>query len=440
MIDLPENYRLKFRIGPVSVDRIVNPPAIHASLFGMQIDRTITTHLGLDLSGGTHLVLEADMTGVTPQDRNTALESARQVIERRVNFLGVGEPVVQSAKSADYYRIIVELPGITNVDQAVALLGQTAKLEFREFTDAALATPPATPEQYLALTEPVGVTGADLKRAFLSYNSQTGEPEVGIEFTADGGKKFGDVTTRLIGQRLAIFLDNFLLSAPTVQTAITEGSGVITGQFTQSEAKTLALQINAGALPVPVTVVEKRTVEATLGAEAVRKSVVAGGVGLAIVLVFMIAQYGALGMLADAALFLYGLITFALFRLIPVTLTLPGVAGFVLSIGMAVDSNILIFERYKEERRAGRPWRIAMEYGFGKAWDSIRDANFTTLLTCMILFNPGNWQFLPTSGIVRGFAVTLFLGVLVSLFTGIVVTRTLIRVLYKEKESERIQN
>ena len=194
------------------------------------------------------------------------------------------------------------------------------------------------------------------------------------------------------------------------------------------------MQLNAGALPVPVTVVEKRSVGATLGTESVVKSVRAGLVGLAIVAVFMIAQYGRLGILADLALVLYGLLTFAIFRLIPVTLTLPGIAGFILSIGMAVDSNILIFERYKEEKRAGRPWKVAMELGFGKAWDSIRDANFTTLITCLVLFNPGNWSLLPISGLVRGFAITLFIGVLVSLFTGIVVTRTLIRVLYKEKD------
>jgi preprotein translocase subunit SecD len=433
VIDIPENFRLKFGIGPLTVDRVINPPTLDVTIGRTRIFKSFRTRTGLDLSGGTHLVMQADMEGIVAADRATALESARQVIERRVNFLGVGESVIQSAVSKDSYRLIVELPGITNAEAAVGLIGQTAKLEFREFTEQALATTSATPEQLLAFTVPVGLTGADLARASLVFSPQTGEPQVGIEFTADGAKKFGDITTRLVGKPLAIFLDDFLLSAPRVDTAITGGSGVITGTFTQNDAKLLAAQLNAGALPVPVRAVENRTVGATLGAAVVQKSVRAGAAGLVIVALFMVAQYGILGVLAVAALVLYGLATLALFRIIPVTLTLPGIAGFLLSIGMAVDSNILIFERYKEEKRAGVPWKIAMEHGFGKAWDSIRDANVTTMLTCIILFNPGNWQFLPSSGLVRGFALTLFLGVLIGLFTGIVVTRTFIRVLYREK-------
>ena len=195
-----------------------------------------------------------------------------------------------------------------------------------------------------------------------------------------------------------------------MSTAITDGRAVITGRFSVEQAKNLSLQLAAGALPVPVSVVEKRTIGASLGAASVAKSIRAGLIGLTIVAIFMIAQYGRLGLLADLALIVYGLVTFALFRIIPVTLTLPGIAGFILSIGMAVDSNILIFERYKEERRRGKPSGIAMEQAFGRAWDSIRDANVTTILTAIILYNPGNWQFLPMSGMVRGFALTLFLG------------------------------
>jgi len=283
------------------------------------------------------------------------------------------------------------------------------------------------------MTKPVGLTGKDLKRATVTFDTTTGSPEVGLQFTSEGGKKFGDVTRRLVGKPLGIFLDDAPITIPVVKQEIIDGQAVINGTFTQDEAKNLALQLNAGALPVPVSVVEKSTVGATLGQTSVEKSVYAGSVGLVIVAIFMIAQYGWLGLLADMALVVYGLLTFAIFRSIPITLTLPGIAGFILSIGMAVDSNILIFERFKEEKRAGRPWKVAMELGFGKAWDSIRDANFTTLITCAILYNPGNWEFLPSSGMVRGFAVTLFIGVLASLFTGIIVTRTFVRVLYKEK-------
>lgn len=432
IIDLPENYHLKFSAFGKTVDRVINPPTFRFTLFGNRVEKTFTTALGLDLAGGSHVVLEADMKGITSSDRVAALESSKEVIERRVNFFGVSEPVVQTSIGEKTYRIIVELPGVSDVERAIALIGQTAKLDFRELTKESVATDAAT---FITLenTKSVGITGKDLKRATLEYSTQTGEPEVAIEFTADGSTKFADVTGRLKGKQLAIFLDSFPVTAPVVQTAITDGRAVITGSFTKDAAKALALQLNAGALPVPVSVVEQRTVGATLGAESVTKSVRAGLVGLSLVAVFMILQYGKLGILADFALLLYGLLSFGVFRVLGITLTLPGIAGFILSIGMAVDSNILIFERFKEEKRAGKPWSIAMEQAFGKAWDSIRDANFTTIITTLILYNPGNWQFLPASGLVRGFAATLLIGVLMSLFTGIVASRTFIRVLYKEK-------
>ncbi len=433
VIDLPEKYRLNVNIGFLHIDQNINPPAVDMNVFGFPIKKSFTTHLGLDLSGGTHVTLAADMKDIAVQDRINALESAKQVMERRVNFFGISEPIVQSSRSNDTYRIIVELPGVTNVEEAVAMIGQTARLEFRELTDtnfAATTSALITP----ANTKSVGISGKDLKRAGISFSSKTGEPEVALEFTAQGAKKFAETTKRLIGKPLAIFLDDIPVSAPIVNTEVPDGNAVISGNFTQEAAKTLSLQLNAGALPVPVTVLEKRTIGATLGQESVVKSTRAGAIGLAIVAIFMILKYGRLGILADLALILYGLISFALVRFIPITLTLPGIAGFILSIGMAVDSNILIFERYREELRRGKPWNIAMELGFSKAWDSIRDANFTTIITCIILFNPGNWYALPSSGMVRGFALTLLIGVLTSLFTGIVVTRTLIRVLYKEKQ------
>lgn len=422
-VDIPNGYHLKFQLGPLKVDRIFSTT------------NRFTTKFGLDLSGGTELVLDANMKGIAAADRSSALDSASQVIERRVNFFGVTEPIVQTAISQSSYRIIVELPGISDVNQAIALVGQTAQLDFREFTNPnASISATTTYAELLDMTKSVGITGKDLSRATVTFDSTTGAPQVGLQFSAEGGKKFADVTTRLVGKPLGIFLDNMPITIPVVKQAITDGQAVINGTFTQDEAKNLALQLNAGALPVPVSIVQKSTVGATLGQSSVTKSIHAGTVGLTIVALFMIAQYGWLGLMADLALIVYGLLTFAIFRAIPITLTLPGIAGFILSIGMAVDSNILIFERFKEEKRAGRPWKVAMEFGFGKAWDSIRDANFTTLITCGILYNPGNWDFLPSSGMVRGFAVTLFIGVLASLFTGIVVTRTFIRVLYKEHD------
>jgi preprotein translocase subunit SecD len=432
-VDLPENYRINFRLGNIVVDRIINPLGIHINTLGISLNKDFKTQLGLDLSGGAHLALEADMKDIQAADRVSALESAKQVIERRVNMFGVSEPIIQSSHNQDSYRIIVELSGVTDVGRAVELIGQTAQLEFREFKQDAISTTAAYIVPTLGNTISTGLTGKELKRAVVSFSTQTSEPEVAIEFTGVGTTKFAEITKRLVGKPLAIFLDDTPVTAPRVNTEILDGKAVITGSFTADTAKILALQLNAGALPVPVSIVEKRTVGATLGQESVVKSVRAGAIGLIIVAVFMIAKYGWLGLLADCALILYGLLNYAIFRIVPITLTLPGIAGFLLSIGMAVDSNILIFERFKEEKRLGKPWKVAMELGFGKAWDSIRDANFTTIITCAVLFNPGNWQMLPSSGMVRGFAVTLFIGVVTSLFTGIIVTRTLIRVLYKEK-------
>jgi preprotein translocase subunit SecD len=429
--DLPENYKLTIPFFGKSQTITINPPSIDTYIFGVHIKKEFKTRLGLDLAGGTQLTLEADMASIPQADRKDSLESAKQVIERRVNFFGVSEPVIQSAVSADTYRIIVELPGVTNTDDAIALVGQTAQLEFREYIKEPVATDSGFLIPTIDNTASVGITGRDLKKSSLQFNSQTGEPEVGIQFTPDGTKKFADVTKRLLNKPLAIFLDDIVVTAPRVSSEIADGQAVITGSFTVDEAKQLSIQLNAGALPVPVKIVEKRTIGATLGADSVTKSLRAGGIGLGLVALFMITQYGWLGLLADIALLMYGLITLFLYRFIPVTLTLPGIAGFILSIGMAVDSNILIFSRYKEELRRGKPWQIAMELGFGKAWESIRDANFTTIITSIILFNPGNWSFLPTSGLVRGFAATLFLGVVTSLFTGIVVTRTFIRMFYR---------
>ncbi|MBI4999430.1 protein translocase subunit SecD [Candidatus Gottesmanbacteria bacterium] len=421
IIALPKNYPLKISFGPVKIDQVISSPDIDVSFGNFKIHKEIFLHLGLDLQGGTHLVLEADMKDINPPDRTQALDSARGVIERRVNFYGLTEPVVQSAKVGENYRIIVELPGIKDKDKAIAEIGQTAKLEFREW----IATQAAE----------TGISGKDLKKAAVEFDPNTGAPYVAIEFTNEGGKKFGDLTTRLVNQRMPIFLDQRIISDPVVQEPITGGRGRITGQFTIEEARKLARQLNAGALPVPIKVLEERSIGATLGQESVQKSLRAGAIGLALVALFMWLYYGRLGFLADLALAVYGLLSLAIFKLLPVTLTLPGIAGFILSIGMAVDANILIFERTREELRSGKPWQQALELGFGRAWDSIRDANFTTLITCFILFNPMSWSFLPSFGMVRGFALTLAIGVLTSLFTGIIVTRTLLRVFYKPKNT-----
>lgn len=434
-ICLPENFRVHFKVQKSKVDFTINPLSINTSFFGMPVKKEFTTKLGLDLKGGSHLVFETDTSKVKPGDLQDALLSARDIIEKRVNFFGVSEPVVQTLKSGNIYRISVDLPGIEDVSQAVGLIGQTAQLRFMEEAqvDPKIAT---TTSLLNRLTKYTGLGGNDIKKASVTFDNQNGQPQVALQFTTNGAKLFADVTGRNVGKPVGIFLDYFPLSAPTVQQKITEGNAVITGNFTVDQAKQLAISINSGALPLPIKLVEQRNIGPTLGALEVKKSVIAGFFGLLMVLSFMILYYGKLGLIASLALIIYGLISFALFRAIPVVLTLPGIAGFILSIGMAVDSNILIFERIKEEMRKGKNFNIAVRLGFGRAIDAIKDANITTLTVAFILFNPMNWEFLPQFGMVRGFALTLAIGVGTSLFTGVVITRRLIDAFYKENKAK----
>jgi preprotein translocase subunit SecD len=393
-------------------------------------EKDFSTRFGLDLKGGSHLVFETDTTKVKKEDLQDALNSSRDIIEKRVNYYGVSEPVVQTIKSGNIYRISVDLPGINNVSEAIALIGKTAQLSFKE--EASLEAKIATTTPIIArLTKDTGLTGKDIKKASVTFDNQNGKPQVALSFTKEGADLFAVVTKRNIGKPVAIVLDNFILSAPTVQQEILEGNAVVTGNFTIEEAKKLAISINSGALPLPIKLVEQKNVGPTLGEIEVKKSVYAGLVGLTMVLIFMIGYYGKLGIIASAALIIYGLISLAIFKIIPVVLTLPGVAGFILSIGMAVDSNILIFERIKEEMRKGKDFQIAIQLGFGRAIDAIKDANITTLTVAFILFNPLNWEFLPQFGMVRGFALTLGIGVATSLFTGVVITKRLIEIFYK---------
>jgi len=379
--------------------------------------------LGLDLQGGSHLVYQADLKEIAPEAQKDAMASARDVIERRVNAFGVSEPLVQVSGSD---RIIVELPGIKDVNEAIKLIGQTPFLEFREENpDPGTVKPDAdgnvnlTADQAFKATT---LTGKQFKRATMEFDQRTGVPQIILQFDAEGTKLFSEITSRNLQKRVAIFLDGEILSAPTVQSAITDGRAVITGQFTVQEAKDLVTRLNSGALPVPIKLIAQQNVGATLGLQSVRKSVAAGLIGFAIVALFMLIYYRLPGLLAVLALSIYTLLSLAMFKIFGITLTLAGIAGFILSIGMAVDANILIFERMKEELRKGKTLGLAVEDGFNRAWLSVRDSNFSSLITTFILGYFG-------SSIIRGFAITLALGILVSMFTAITVTRTFLRLL-----------
>ena len=461
--------------------------------------RRETWRLGLDLQGGTHLVYEADMSEIEPQLRAEALDLARDIIERRVNAYGIGEPIIQVQGDE---RISVQLPGFTDVEEARQLIGQTAILDFRRLAEAdegvttlsdaitpgtttlsvvdaskfqagnscrislwnsedikiasvdtssntiTLATavsnshdPGTDILQWVPATGTVEGEQKQLTGEYFTSDSrvqidqQSNRPLVSFTMKNDEGiALLAEITGNLINQPLGIFLDNEYISAPTVQNKLEFGTGVITG-LTLAEAKRLAIQLNQGALPLPLEERMAHNVDATLGADSLKKSLIAGGIGLGLVLLFMIGYYRLPGLLASFSLIIYVLIILAIFKLLPITLTLAGIAAFILSIGMAVDANVLIFERLKDELRKGRTVGAAIESGFDRAWSSIRDSNLSTILICIIL-----WWFGNTLGttMVMGFAITLLIGVLVSMFTAIIITRTFLRLFIGSQLAQKL--
>ncbi len=370
--------------------------------------------LGLDLVGGSRLVLEAvpsaDVKKITPD----VMDSLQYAIENRINAMGVGETNVQKVGDK---RLMVEIPNITDTQKAKEFLGETAQLEFKE--------PGRTVDGYQEWIS-TGLTGKDLKKASAG-TSATGEWIVSLEFNADGAKKFAELTRRLVGKQMAIFFNGKLQSAPRINEEIVGGraqiSGGADGGFEYSEVKNMVDLLNAGALPVAANIIEENSVGPSLGADSIQKSQFAGLIGISLVMLFMIAYYRVPGLIASIALCIYSLIVFAIFKIIPVTLTLAGIAGFILSIGMAVDANILIFERTKEELKTGRSLFTAINSGFDRAFTSIFDSNMSTIITCIILYLLG-------TGTVKGFALTLAIGVLVSMFSAITVTKNLMHLIF----------
>lgn len=398
-----------------------NPPAVLAKH---------PFRLGLDLSGGSHLVYEADVSQIAPGDIDASMESVREVIERRVNAFGVSEPVVQVQSggfgASNAHRLSIELPGVTDISKAEALIGQTPFLEFKVQSDA--------PQQLVVGKDgkatidvgdqfkSTGLNGKYLQQTQLVFAPQTNEPTVELHFNDEGTKLFAQITKDNIGKVVAIYLDGQVISAPVVRDAITTGTAVISGNFTPETARALVSSLNSGALPVPIHLVSTETVGPTLGAQATHAGVMAAIIGFVIVGLFLIIWYRIPGIVAVIALALYTIITLALYKLIPVTLSAAGIAGFIISIGMAVDANILIFERAREERLRGRSVGDALSAGFERAWTSIRDANISSIIIAVILFFFG-------SSLIKGFALTFGLGVVISLLSAITITRLFLRAL-----------
>lgn len=450
---------------------------INLNKIGINYEKDFPIQLGLDLKGGAHLTYQADFKDVSEGDRVEALNSVRDTIERRVNSFGVSEPVVQ-VQGKD--QIIVELPGITDVNKAIDQIGQTPLLEFRTQGDPnAQPTPVLGADGKLTIDPLTGwdktdLSGKQLKKA--SADVQSGQSTISSEvvvkllFDEEGTKIFADLTEANLQKPIAIILDGQIISAPTVQSAITNGEAYITGNFTPDEAKELATRLNSGALPVPISLISQQNVGASLGQESIDKSLIAGLIGLLLVALFMIFYYRYPGLLAVLALIIYILVSIAVFKIgisvtaiilvglffilgivvngwfgilalisyialmflggvQPVTLTLAGIAGFILSVGMAVDANILIFERMKEELRSGKELNKAIEDGFARAWLSIRDSNVSSLITTGILY------FFGTPSI-KGFAITLSIGILISMFSAITATRTFLTLLMTKRISK----
>jgi len=376
--------------------------------------------LGLDLIGGTHLVYEMDMSQVASSDKDLAVAGLRDVIERRVNLFGVSEPQVVSAKEGNSYRLIVEIAGIKDVNRAIKMIGETPLLDFREVVQSQNQASLTEQQNQFILTN---LTGRYVKSAQVGFDQTTGSPEVNIQFNDEGAKIFEDLTAKNVGKPIAIFLDNALIEMPTVQEKISGGSARITGKFTADEAKSMVERFNAGALPAPINLISQQTIGASLGQQSLNKAIYSGVLGTILVMIFMLLYYRILGIFASFALIIYVFLTAAFFKL-GITMTLAGIAGFILSIGMAVDANVLIFERTKEELKKGLAKSSAIEEGFRRAWPSIRDSNVSTMITSVILYY-------FTGSFIRGFALALLIGVIISMFSAITITRTMLRVFMK---------
>jgi protein-export membrane protein SecD len=398
--------------------------------------------LGLDLSGGSHLIYKADVSAVPTGEIGESMESLRDVIERRVNLFGVSEPVVQIQESSfisgGEEKLIVDLPGVTDVEKATAMIGQTPLLEFKiEKPEGAPQEVTVGPDGNLNLNiqdqfVSTELTGRYLKKATLEFDQTTREPRVSLQFDDTGTKLFAQITKENVGKMVAIYLDGAAISTPVVREEIPNGQAVISGSFTPTEAKQLVGRLNSGALPVPITLISKQTIGASLGDSAVNAGVKAAIIGFLLVALFLILWYRLPGLVAVVSLCIFIVIILALFKLIPVTLTAAGIAGFIISIGIAVDANVLIFERIKEELKAGRTVNDAVSAGFSRAWFSIRDSNTSNIITAVILFWFG-------TSLIKGFALTLGMGVLVSMFSAITVTKIFLGALSFIKESKALR-
>jgi len=394
--------------------------------------------LGLDLSGGSHLVYKADTSLIPSGEVSSAMQSLRDTIERRINLFGVSEPIIQVEEGGIFggnreQRLIVELPGVTDINEAIKKIGETPVLEFKLLSKEAenkikLGGENATlaPDMFLE----TGLSGRMLQKASIQFDQNFGnKTTIGLKFNEEGKNLFAKITRENVGSVLGIFLDSNLIEAPYIREEISGGEAVITGDFTPDQAKQIVRDLNYGALPMPISLLSTETIGASLGGRAVNESVKAGFYAFIIVALFLIGWYRFPGLVAVLALAIYTIINLLIFKFLPVTLTAAGIAGFILSIGMAVDANILIFERTKEELRKGKSKADALKEGFHRAWSSIRDSNLSSIITAIILY------YLASTPVIKGFALVFFIGVLVSMFSAVTASRTILFAINNENDS-----
>lgn len=400
---------------------------VYPNFFKIPFFPQIPFKLGLDLQGGTHLIFEADLSKIKDAEKRDSMQGLKDVIERRVNYFGVREPVVQTQEAKGQHRLIVELAGVKDPAEAIRMIGETPFLEFKEQKpnyDEIVANDKKVQETgYGNFEDPfqsTGLTGQYLQKAGIDFDQTTGKPSISIQFNDEGAKIFEELTQKNTGKLLAIYIDQIIISSPVVQEKISGGNAQITGSFTIEEARALARNLNAGALPVPIKIISQETVGPILGKASLEQSLKAGIIGFLGVILFMVLFYRLPGVLAVLALLIYVILVLAIFKIVSVTLTLAGIAGFLLSIGMAVDANILIFSRMKEELALKKSLPTAIDEGFRRAWPSIRDSNFNSLLVCAILFG-------FATSFIKGFALTLGIGILGSMFSAIFITRNFLK-------------
>lgn len=428
-IALPEQIFLDLQWGEFAVDQSITIPRIDFFVLGRRINPDFRLRKGLDIQGGTRVTLAAEMDEIESEDRSEVLHSVRDILRKRIEIAGISELRIQTAAADDSSTVVVEIPAGADQEEVLQLISQTAWLDFRLQTEEIDPEEVESEAVFISSFEPVELDSSDLDQASINFGQQVDEPFILLEFNRQGAEKLAEITQESEGRMLAVFVDGFPIAIPVIEGPILDGRAIIAGGFNLETAERLTAQLNAGRLPANIEVAEIRSIGAGLGETEVRQSLRAGAAGLSLVVFFMVAYYGFKGLISSLVLAIFIVLNIAVYKIIGLTITLPALAGLLLTIGIAVDSNIIIFERMKDELRSGFEPQRALQLSFAKALDSIQDANLVLIITAIVLINPLDFSLFNTSGAVKTFGSALLIGVLVSLFTGTVVSNNFLQIL-----------